>query len=501
VTSEEWQRIRAIFDAASGLSPAERAAYLNRACGSDSAIKDEVTSLLDAHDRADLLLERSAHQVAAHLLAEEPSSLTGCRVGPYIVRHEIGRGGMGVVYLAEDTRLSRRVALKAITSGTWDPQQRDRVRQEARAAAALSHAGIATFYAIEEIDNELYLVSEYVAGVTLRTLIERGPQSAPQLLDIATQLAVALAAAHAQGIVHRDLKPENIVRTGAGVVKILDFGIALIENAIGPDLYTSGRAVVGTPAYMSPQQRSGEKVDFRTDLFAFGLIVHEMASGSPPTNAARSTSTTAAAVRNDPPPFADAAIDRVVARCLGTLLEKPYGSTQELVRDLEHIARQQPPEPDGPQDAGRRDRSESFAGSRASALWWWQFHQCALSVIYVLTVYPTWRARVWLPQPAQLLFFFAILAPAAAATTMRSHLWFSARSYATELAAQRRRAVPWIRRSDLIFCLTLFIGAVAIGADHSEVAALLLALSISVAVAAALIEPATTRAAFREDIS
>src|SRR5262249_9327085 len=145
-------------------------------------------------------------------------SLAGTYVGPYLIRDEIGRGGMGIVYLAEDTRLSRRVALKAINPDVHTEGARRRLRQEARAAAALSHAGIATVYSLEEIDGDIYLAAEYVAGPTLRVLIDKGPIAIDVVHEIAVQLARALAAAHAQGVVHRDLKPENIVRVASGAI-------------------------------------------------------------------------------------------------------------------------------------------------------------------------------------------------------------------------------------------------------------------------------------------
>src|SRR5262249_4305658 len=173
------------------------------------------------------------------------------------------------------------------------------MRHEARAAAALSHPGIATVYSLEQIGDQLYLAYEYVPGPTLRTLMNGQPLPADQVVDIATQLARALAAAHAQGVVHRDLKPENVIRTPAGIVKVLDFGIARIEHEAGASL-TEPEARIGTPAYMAPEQVRGEKVDFRTDLFAFGVLVYEMVSGSNPFEAPSSTATMARILEVEP---------------------------------------------------------------------------------------------------------------------------------------------------------------------------------------------------------
>ena len=323
VTSDEWTRVRDLFEAALKHRPGQRAAFLDEACGDNPAVRAEVTSLLDAHDGAADFIEAPVYEVAADLLADDPpESLAGRTLGQYIIRHEIGRGGMGVVYLADDTRLSRRVALKAIAPGAGsDARRRARMRQEARAAAGLSHPGIATVYALEEIDDQLYLACEYVPGLTLRALLEGGPLPLHQVVDIAVQLARALAAAHAHGVVHRDLKPENVVRSGTGVVKVLDFGIARVESLSDARLTLTG-SLVGTPAYMSPEQVRRHHVDFRSDLFSLGLLVYEMTSGSNPFHAETATATIARILETDPPPLSEPlstglhALDRIVAICL-----------------------------------------------------------------------------------------------------------------------------------------------------------------------------------------
>src|SRR5262249_54684876 len=156
-----------------------------------------------------------------------------------------------------------------------DARRRERLRQEARAAAALSHPNIATVFTLDEIGDELYLVSEHVAGPTLRALLESGTIPPAQGIQIALQVARALAAAHAQGVVHRDLKPENVVRTSAGVVKVLDFGVARMEG-LTPVRLTADGAAAGTTGYMAPEQIRGGAADFRVDLFAFGVFVYEL---------------------------------------------------------------------------------------------------------------------------------------------------------------------------------------------------------------------------------
>ena len=193
---------------------------------------------------------------------------------------------MGVVYAAEDQRLRRTVALKALTPEyTRDPLRRERLTREARAAAALLHPAIATIFALEEIDGELYITSELVRGRTLREELRDGPLAASQLLPVLLTIATALSAAHEHGIVHRDLKPENIIRRDDGQIKVLDFGLAQrpsTTDAPASTRLTEVGSALGTPGYMAPEQLSGKEVDARADIFAFGVLVWELATGEHP---------------------------------------------------------------------------------------------------------------------------------------------------------------------------------------------------------------------------
>ena len=503
MTTDDWARVRELFHSALELDVADRAAFLDRECAEQPALRAEVASLLAAHDGAGAFIESPAYQVAPELLAEPSFSLAGKSIGPYLVRHEIGRGGMGVVYLADDTRLSRRIALKAIAPGFQsDSGRRERLRQEARAAAALSHPGIATVYAIEEIDDELYLACEYVAGPTLRAVIDSGPMPADLVIDLAAQLAHALAAAHAQGVVHRDLKPENIVRTASGTIKVLDFGVARIEN-VGASLdgsrLTAAGIAIGTPGYMSPEQVRHEDVDFRTDLFAFGVVLYEMATGRHPFEAKTATASIARILEAEPPPLhvvgdgASAGIEQIIARCLRKRREDRYDSTLALVQDLEQVQRGLLPA--GQPAAAAAGWSQAVTPHRA-AVWWWECHQVVTSVVYALMVYPAFRARLWIPKPWSLILFFSLLAAAATAVSVRLHLYFTSRSYPSQLASQRARARRWTQASDAIFVAGLLLDAMAIASDHSAVASLLLAVSVAATVSMLIIEPATAGAAF-----
>ena len=491
----EWARAREVFDAALARERGERGAFLDQACGGNLGLRAEVASLLSAHDRSGDFIERPVFEAAADLLvARDREPLDGRLVGPYIIRHEIGRGGMGIVYLADDTRLSRRVALKALPPELGrDQRRRERLRQEARAGAALSHPGIATVYALEEIGDELYLACEHVAGPTLRTLIESGPMPVNQVVDIATQLARALASAHAQGVVHRDLKPENVVRTAAGVVKVLDFGLARMESQTPAHLTEDGD-VFGTPGYMAPEQIRGQDVDFRADLFALGLLVYEIACGSNPFEVGTRTGTIARILEVNPAPLSQAchtdlpALDRIVARCLSKEPAGRYSSTPGLVADLEQLQAEI--------SAAPRRNGVSRRARVSAPCWWWEFHQAVISTIYVLMMYPAWRARSWLAPPWGTLFLLVTLACAAVSTTLRLHLWFTSRFYPAELSRERRLAHPVIRWSEAGWTASLLAVAFGTATHHQAVAMLSVTVAIGVALASFIIEPTTTRAAF-----
>ena len=483
MTPQDRSRVKALVAAALQRDPEERGTFLDAACGDRPDLRAEAASYLDA--------ETTAAYVAA--LDDSTGSLTGRTIGSYIVRQEIGRGGMGVVYLADDTRLSRRVALKVLPRhAARDTNRRERLRSEARAAAALGHPGVATVYALEEIGDDLILVCEYVPGQTLRAVLESGSLSAAQIADISTQLGRALAAAHGYGIVHRDLKPENVMRTPSGVVKILDFGLARAEN-LTPTRLTETGTVVGTPAYMSPEQVRGQDVDFRSDLFSFGVLLFEMACGTNPFDAGTTPATIARILEVEPPAVSAVSssalrgLDGIVATCLRKQAAERYQSTNELVVDLERLQEQA---------LDSRDRPPAADRSGLKPRWWWECHQVVVAAVYALMIYPAWRVRPWIAEPWGLGFFFVVLACASAAVTLRLHLLFASRVLAPELPAQRSRAVNWKRTSDAGFAAALLLGAFAIGGAHPEVATLLVTVAVAATVASFVIEPATTRAAF-----
>jgi dipeptidyl aminopeptidase/acylaminoacyl peptidase len=278
---------------------------------------------------------------------------SGTRLGQYEIVDRLGAGGMGEVYRARDTRLGREVAVKALSRDlSADPQRLSRFEAEARAASALNHPNIVTIHEIGREAQTPFIVMELVDGRTLRDLLYSGPLPLRRAVALAAQLSDALARAHAAGIVHRDLKPENVMVTRDGLPKILDFGLAKIEprdsdNGDRRDQTiteeTREGAVVGTTGYMSPEQASGQPVDFRSDQFSFGSVLYEMLTGKRAFHGPTRAETLAAIIRDEPEPIAAAAprvpvaLRWIVERCLAKLPEERYASTRDLARDLQSV--------------------------------------------------------------------------------------------------------------------------------------------------------------------
>ena len=278
----------------------------------------------------------------------------GSRLGAYEILSPLGAGGMGEVYRARDSRLSREVAIKVLPiASATDPDRRARFEQEARSASALNHPNILTIYDIGEADGTIYIAMELVEGRTLRELVASGePLPTKRLLDIAVQTAEGLAKAHSAGIVHRDLKPENLMISKDGFVKILDFGLAKLTEPVSQAASvlptaiaqpTQPGTVMGTAGYMSPEQASGQPVDFRSDQFTLGAIVYEMATGQKAFQRKTGAETLVAIIREEPQPIsqlapkAPAPVRWIVERCLAKDPEERYASTKDLARDLKSV--------------------------------------------------------------------------------------------------------------------------------------------------------------------
>ena len=491
MTPERWQQVQAIFHAALEQPPSAREAYLAAVASDDDELSREVRSLLATHDSSPDFLEKPAYEVAAALILDEPS-LTGRQIGNYEVLDEIGRGGMGIVYAARDVNLDRMVALKALPHEyTRDITRRARLRREGKAAAKLSHPAIATVFDLAEVDDQLFLISELVRGDNLREELKRGPLEPARLLDTLVDVASGLAAAHEAGVVHRDLKPENIIRCGDGRVKILDFGLARMPSAHANTTaqLTEVSMVPGTPGYMSPEQLRGEEIDARTDIFAFGILGWELATGRHPlgvdnvellANLADLMEGRGAATFAQP--LAVPGLGVVLRRCLRVNPAERYASGAALLQDLRAL---------------RLDRDSSGAEIQrsASALWWWQFHQATVAIVNGLTPVAGWFVRRWAGPPYGSIAFFVILALATVSVTLRLNLLFISRIHPATLPRHRARLYASIAAAEALLALVLLGAAALVAGPYDGMAAVLVTLAVVTIASLGIIEPATTSAA------
>ncbi|MDP2996991.1 MAG: protein kinase [Bryobacterales bacterium] len=329
MTPERWQRIEVLYERALAREPAEREPYLAEACGEDHELRREVESLLGHAQGADDFLEKPALEVAARqYVSAVTEDLTGRNLGRYEVLGRLGRGGMGEVYRARDSKLKRQVALKVLPpESVADPGRRRRFEQEARAASALHHPHIVTIHDIDQVDGVVFIAMEYVEGRTLAQRIGRKGLPLREVIEYAIQIADGLVAAHRAGIVHRDLKPANVMVGADGAVKVLDFGLAKLIERPAPGesdstatlrAETEAGAIVGTVAYMSPEQAEGKSVDARSDIFSFGSVLYEMVSGKRAFQGDSSVSTLAAIIEKEPPPLAPEVppdLAKLIRRC------------------------------------------------------------------------------------------------------------------------------------------------------------------------------------------
>jgi serine/threonine protein kinase/Tol biopolymer transport system component len=363
MTPERYRQIGEIYYAALEVKAEERAAFLAQACVGDDALQREVESLIASHEEGSGFIETPALKFAARVLAgSEADVLIGKVVGRYKILSLIGAGGMGRVYLAEDSQLGRQAALKFLPEYfTHDKERVQRFRQEARSAAALNHPNIAHIYEIGEAEGTYFIAMEYVEGVTLREKIHHERTRLPRLLKYLQQVADALAKAHAAGIVHRDLKPDNIMVTKDGHTKVLDFGLAKLteqqkpQNADAEDtseaataimsaqLLSTPGVIMGTVGYMSPEQAQGKKVDPRSDIFSFGCILFEAAARHKPFAGQDVLDSLHNIVHAPTPqikdlnPVAPDELQRIVRRCLAKDPDKRYQSIKEVAIEIEEL--------------------------------------------------------------------------------------------------------------------------------------------------------------------
>ncbi len=421
---ERWRQIEHLYHSALKVAADQRSAFLNEECGEDEDLRKEVESLLSYEKSAAEFIESPAFDVAARLMAEEENSnqkhnsVTGLSPPRFHILEKLGAGGMGVVYKAEDTKLRRVVALKFLPPElSRDPQALERFQREAYAASALNHPNICTVYDVDEHDGRPFIAMELLEGQTLERRIGARPLPILELLDLAIQISDALEAAHTRGIIHRDIKPSNIFVTTRKHAKIVDFGLAkdtsgrqlaraLPTASLNQNNLTTPGVAIGTVAYMSPEQARGEELDTRTDLFSFGAVLYEMATGRAPFAGSSSAVIFEAILNKTPVPATsmNAEIPHQLAEIISKALEKDrdlrYQVASEMRSDLKRLKRNS--------ESGRslarpvvENQVVPFAGSKirpSGVAVWPRQHWPLLTVLLSLMLIVLAAAVLWFVQ-------------------------------------------------------------------------------------------------------
>ncbi|HEX8246650.1 MAG TPA: protein kinase [Pyrinomonadaceae bacterium] len=357
---ERWQKIKELYESALEYAPEKRASFLDENCNGDAELRREVEALLSFSEASTSFMERPAiAEVADVILNQKEKFLAGEKLGHYKIIKPLGAGGMGKVYLAQDTRLGRKIAVKFLAEEfSGDNDRLRRFVLEAKSASALNHPNIITIYEIGDAGGANFIAMEYVEGDSLRHLVGKRKIKLNEAVDAAIQTASALTAAHAAGIIHRDIKPENIMRRPDGLVKILDFGLAKQTSfphdtdetdteALARDkIVTEPGTVMGTPAYLSPEQIRGKTADARTDIWSLGVVLYEMITGRVPFTGETNSDMLAGILKSEPEPLSlyagdvPARLEHIVKKALGKERGERYQSAKDLFLDLKLLDRE-----------------------------------------------------------------------------------------------------------------------------------------------------------------
>src|SRR6266478_5601397 len=373
MTPGQLETIEETFHAALDCEPGQLSAFLDKACAGDEVLRGKVGALLASHQRAGNFIQTPVAAIATRVIENRQTDLLiGQMIGHYKILKRIGAGGMGEVYLASDIIAGRNAALKLLPAHlTGDAKRLNRFQQEAHAVAGLNHPNIVTVYEIGTDDSVQYIASELIEGETLRQRLARGSIQVGEAVEIAIQVAGALAAAHSAGVVHRDIKPENIMLRPDGYVKVLDFGSAkLTEQRLASDddtgettaaLQTRQGLVLGTAHYMSPEQARGQKVGARSDIWSLGVVIYEMIAGNPPFRGETPSDCIASILTTEPPPLSGVLpdvplkLESILQKALRKNSDERYQTIKEMLAGLRILKGELEAEGSSPQTKARAE--------------------------------------------------------------------------------------------------------------------------------------------------